>query len=463
MHAENMTRRGFLGTTAALAAGAALGADGAAQARPNILLVTTDQQHWTAWGGADPFFATPAIDALAREGTVFDHAFCTTPQCSPSRSSLYTGLYPHKTSVITNMGCAIGPGKKQDELPAGLETIGSRLRGAGYRTGYFGKWHLHNEEHYAGHFDRAALDGDAHGGATEQAIAAMKTWAETPERPFCLCVNYINPHDLYEVTRLVKGGKAVPKGTVPHFPSWSETFTGKPAPQREYAQHDQAAFLWGQPDTAWEVYREFYREKVRLADEEIGRLLAHLKASGLDKNTVVVFTSDHGDMDTRHRLVFKGPFMYENLMRVPFIVRVPGRAAGRVDRFVTLCDVLPTLCALAGTDAGKTDGLSLAAGLAGERYPERDVVVGQYHAKQDWVNPIRMYRTREWKYNRYQGHGEELYDLRNDPDERVNLARDGSHARQKAELSAALDQWMKEQGDDTFAGYVTTGRDGRPL
>ena len=105
----------------------------------------------------------------------------------------------------------------------------------------------------------------------------------------------------------------------------------------------------------------------------------------------------------------------------------------------------------------------MAAGLTGGGYPDRDFVVSEYYGKQKWVNPIRMYRTREWKYNRYLVHGEELYDLKNDPDEMVNLAANASHQARKEELSAALDRWMAKNGDTDFATYWPTNRDGTRL
>ena len=463
MRSNRLTRRGFLASTAAIAAGAALADNAAGKPRPNILLVTTDQQHWKARGAADPFFSTPAMDALARTGVVFEQAFCTTPQCSASRASLYTGLYPHKTSVLGNIGSGTHLGTEQAPLPPKFETIGSRLRAAGYKTAYFGKWHLGNDEHYAAHFDRGALDGEPHAGATDKALAAMRDWAATPLQPFCICVNYINPHDVYDFVKETEKGKVLPAGSVPHPVSWSETFENKPSPQRVFAEEEQGRFLKNKPDALWEAYREYYREKVRLADVELGRLLEHLDTSGLRDNTVVLFTSDHGDMDTNHRLVFKGPFMYENLVHIPFMVRMPGGSPGMVDRFVTPCDVVPTLCALAGAEAGETDGVSVAAGLTGGGYPDRDFVVSEYYGKQKWVNPIRMYRTREWKYNRYLVHGEELYDLKNDPDEMVNLAADASHHARKDELSSALDRWMAKNGDTDFATYWPTNRDGTRL
>ncbi len=460
MKLPKISRRRFLASTALLGAGTAFGEAGAVKKRPNLLLITTDQQHWMARGAVDPFFETPALDALAQSGTVFENAFCTTPQCSASRSSLYTGCYPHKTSVLTNIGSGTHLGGVQAPLPATFETIGSRLRHAGYRTAYFGKWHMGNNDHYSAHFDRADLDGEPHTGATDKAISTLREWAGSAGQPFCVCVNYINPHDVYDFVAASRKGGLEPKGVVPHPSSWAETFSGKPKPQRDFAEKEQGAFLTGKPDALWEAYREFYRDKVRLADAETGRLLQHLELSGLADNTVVAFTADHGDMDTQHRLVFKGPFMYESLVHVPLIIRVPGACPGIAQGFVTPCDILPSFCALAGAAFGEVDGVSLAEGLMGGSYPERDYVVGQYYGKQKWVNPIRMLRTRQWKYNRYLVHGEELYDLRNDPQEMVNLAADGGYNTQKAELAALLDQWMTKSEDTAFSTYWPTNRDG---
>ncbi|HNT88116.1 MAG TPA: sulfatase-like hydrolase/transferase, partial [Candidatus Hydrogenedentes bacterium] len=149
--AGRLPRRRFLQTAAAGAI--LLGAPGTIRAvdprpRPNIVFITTDQQHWRAYGAVDPFFDTPHIDGLARGGTVFTHAFCTTPQCSASRSSIYTGLYPHKTRVIGNIESVRHDGAPVPPLAEGTDTLGAKLRRAGYHTAYFGKWHLGNRDHF---------------------------------------------------------------------------------------------------------------------------------------------------------------------------------------------------------------------------------------------------------------------------------------------------------------------------
>ena len=465
-------RRRFL-TRAATAVGAAAltrphpaDAASAPTSRPNILLICSDQQHWEAMGVVDPRFDTPRLDALAATATRFEHAYCTTPQCSPSRSTIYTGLYPHRTGVIGNIGSIDHHGEPVPDLRPDLDTLAARLRRAGYHTGYTGKWHLGRHDVFTAYFDEDHLDGDAHGGATDQALAYLTDRAREPERPFALMVNYINPHDIYDISY----GDADLLARPPTFrspppPSFADTLEGKPVVHREFMTDDQGQVLFGQDEERWERYRDVYRDKCRLLDAEVGRVLAALDASGLAERTIVVFVSDHGDMDTQHRLIYKGPFMYDHMVRVPLLIRVPeafGGAAPRVcPDFAVLSDLTPTLCAFAGTDGATQDGASWRDFLTGDGPPpHRDYVVSQYYNKQSWTNPIRMLRTKEWKYNRYIDHGEELYDLRSDPHELRNLATDPGCARAKTELRAELDHWMTEHDDTAFDAYWSTRRDG---
>jgi arylsulfatase A-like enzyme len=465
--ATRLNRREFIG--AAAATGLALGAAPAiTQARrPNLLVICTDQQHGRAMGAMDPFFETPHTDRLAREGARFERAWCTTPQCSPSRASIYTGLYPHRTGVIGNLNSLGHRGNPIEPLPTSFETIGSRLRRAGYHTAYTGKWHLGHHEHFAGHFDRAALDGDAHDGATADALDYLAERSESRE-PFACFVNYINPHDIYEYGFFEKPDDVPePEGHVPMPASWDDGYGDRPRVHREYMESDQGAYFRGKPRRFWEHYRQVYREKCRLVDGQTGTLLAGLDRLGLAANTVVVFLSDHGDADTAHGLVYKGPFMYDELLRVPLIVRVPeafgGRPGTTCAEAVVLTDLLPTLCDFAGADPGEPDGYSLKPWLTGAGpVRKRDYVVSQYYNKQAWVNPIRTISDGRFKYSRYVGSMDELYDLRNDPLERRNLMADGGSAGARDRLRSALDGWMLAHGDTAFEDYLATNRDGEP-
>ena len=201
-------------------------------------------------------------------------------------------------------------------------------------------------------------------------------------------------------------------------------------------------------------------QKVKLYYDHVGRVIGKLKELGLWESTIIVNTSDHGDMDAFHRLVFKGPFMYEHMMRIPMSIRVPRVLGPRKSTYNWVnVDTVPTLLELAGEKAPKCHGQSAASLVMGEgETPERDYVIGQYYGKQTWVNPIRSIRTKDWKYNLYTDWGEELYHLQEDPEEIENLATDPKHSKAKERLRGQLDEWIKEH-DDPFYSMSTTPLD----
>lgn len=432
--------------------------------RVNFLLICTDQQHWRAAGREDSFFVTPSLDALARESVVFSHAFCTTPQCSPSRASLYTGLYPHRTGVAGNTEAFDHNGNRVPPLSCDQATIADYLAPAGYMTGYFGKWHLGNEACHAARFTCADLGSDSKGDdhVTDQALRFLQS-ARSSESPFALFVNYRNPHDIYHINR---GEPLSHPEDATQLPNsyHEEAFSGKPEPHSQFMSIDQGKVINSASDSRWRQYRELYREKVRLVDTEVGRLMAGLDQAGKLEDTVVFFTSDHGDMDTNHRLIFKGPFMYEHLLRIPLMIRLPRNGGWRdctkTDGMAVIADLVPTMVELAGLSAPVCDGVSWASYLTGrDDGPQRDYVVCEYYSKQRWVNPIRTIRTRTHKYNLYIDHGEELYNLVTDPDELRNLADDSEHAVVKSGLRQRLDSWI-EQTQDPFYSLKTTPHPG---
>ena len=426
--------------------------------KPNIVLIFSDQQHWRALGREDRFFNAPNLDAFAADSVVFDRSFCTTPQCSPSRSSLLTGLYPSKTGVMGNFGAAGGEALRQ-------QTIGAMLQKAGYRTGYFGKWHLGDDSVGTAGWDGGYVPKINDTGTTEAGREFIAK-AGNPDQPFALFLSYNNPHDIYNFTRHKVAADA---GDIPLPKSWAaEDFDTKPAVQKEFMTDDQGKVIHGRDEALWRQYRDCYRAKTALYDDHVGKVLAELRKRGLQDSTIVIVTSDHGDMDTHHRLIYKGPFMYDQMVRVPLMIRVPKAFGGvgprRVDDLdVVNVDVVPTILEFCGLAPIESDGVSLRPTLTGATgQSKREFVIGQYYSKQRWVNPIRMIRTARFKYNRYIRHGEELYDLANDPDEIVNLADDPKHAKTKADLAAKLDAWIK-QNNDPFYSLAPTTRAGKPL
>ena len=428
--------------------------------RPNVVFIFSDQQHYQAMGFVDDFYDTPNIDSLATAAVVFEHSFVTTPQCSPSRSSMMTGLYPHKTGMMGNRGAAGGT-----ELA--LPTIGKRMQDGGYLTGFMGKWHLGDDELANSGWDvgRGADDGttadpalspDKH--TTEAALSFLEKHAGG-EMPLFMFLMYIDPHDIYHFQdRPNRDPARYEEAVLPE--SWhKEDLAAKPWPQLAFMEANQGQTIHGMEEDEWQYYRDYYRQKVTLVDDQVGRVLAALKANGMWENTIIVYSSDHGDMDTFHRLVFKGPFMYEHMIRVPALVRVPSGLGGvapyleREHDWVNV-DILPTVLDLLGLEVPEVDGISYRPLLTGgDQGQPREFVVTQYYGKQQWVNPIRSIRTHEFKYNLYTQFGEELYDLRNDPEEIVNLADDAAYADVKADLRSRLDTWIRENGD-AFYSYT---------
>jgi len=435
--------------------------------QPNILFIFSDQQHWQATGFVDSAFETPNMDRLASEGQIFENAFCSTPQCSPSRSSIMTGLYPTRTGVLGNVGAAGGN-------PLLFPTIGDSLQNAGYRTAYFGKWHLGKEPEGVKGWDTeygvTGKEGVDDRAVTHRGIDFLCNLSESTQ-PFALFLSYNNPHGIYEFdqeTRMT----ANDANSLSLPLTWEKKdLSTVPAVQQQFMKEDQGHVIEGKERTAWERYREIYQAKVNQYDAEVGKVLSALEDQGLLEQTLIIVTSDHGDMDTQHGLIYKGPFMYEHMVRVPLIFRVPAifekqryQQAGH--RFSFPCvnvDLVPTLADFAGIEISECDGMSLKNLLLGEGdMPQRDFVIGQYYSKQKWVNPIRMIRTHRYKYNLYRVHGEELYDLEHDPDELQNLAADKSYEEVKAGLYAQLCRWIKDHHDPFFEQMPTT-REGETL
>jgi arylsulfatase A-like enzyme len=422
--------------------------------KPNILLILSDQQHWKAMGHMDSFFDTPNLDAFAKTGIVFENAFCTTPQCSPSRSSLLTGFYPSSTGVIGNIGAAGGDFLEQP-------TIARELQAAGYYTGYFGKWHLgKNETAIRGWDKKEFKQNDSH--AEKNAVNFLRKINESGQ-PFALFVSMVNPHDIYHF----KKHEASPNvREIPLPLSWEkETLEEKPMIQKQFMLEDQGETIEKMPRGVWQKYRDAYRYYTKLFDNNIGAILDELKQQGHWDNTIIIITSDHGDMDTNHRLIYKGPFMYEHMMRVPFMMHIPKKYNSVQPRLISdvdivNVDIVPTIRDFCGLEGKESHGISLMSLLIGsEEYKARDFVIGQYYSKQRWVNPIRMIRTTEFKLNRHIRYGDELYDLLNDPDELINLANVTKYAGIKTQLSKKLNQWIK-QHKDTFYSLKTTSRSG---
>ena len=431
-----------------------------------MTIVLTDQQRADAFGAAGAAdLRTPVMDRLAREGVLFTRAFTATPQCSPSRAALMTGRYPHRTGVMGNSvegrvgGQGPPPAGMSGPLDRSLPTLGRVFAAAGYETAYFGKWHLGGSP---GDYGFQTHDSKVHDPTlASRVVAYLSKRAARETRPLLLIVSWLNPHDIYSVVDApppearAQAAARLPSNLV-------DDLRDKPLPQRHYLEQDQGKPFVGADRTTWHGYRAFYNELVETVDREIGTVLGAL-APG-DVPPITVFSTDHGDLGGAHGLPYKGPAMYEELVRIPLVISWPGRIrAARSDALVSLIDLLPTLCDLTGVPppAG-VDGLSLRPVLTPSPRSAlrvREMVFAEYYGKQSWRVPIRMVRTARWKYVRYLGYGEELYDLDADPGELRNLAGEASAAAERARLARELDEWIRRTADP-FPKLTTTDRSG---
>jgi arylsulfatase A-like enzyme len=482
-------------------------------APPNLLFLFTDEQRFDTLGAyGNPRIHTPNLNRLAEQSCVFDRAYVTQPVCTPSRSTILTGLYPHTTGCTEN-NVPLAP-----EVPC----LPEMLRGD-HLTAYFGKWHLgdeifaqHGFEHwrsiedgYAKYYqpgrDRSARStyhhwlvengfqpangssfgrGEAahlpeeYGKPAYLGNEAGRFIRENADRPFALYVNFLEPHMPFFGPRDDEhdlASEVVLPGNFGKPPT-----DDQPLKTRLFERHYREQGHSGLPlrtEADWRRMIANYWGLCSLVDTHVGRILRTLDECGLADNTLVVYTSDHGDMMGSHRLLAKC-VMFEEAARVPLLVRLPGQSKPRrVAAPVSQVDLVPTLLDLLGEDVPATlQGESLRPVLEGAQEPDRDVfyewngpncglagdVLGKVdlpeHLRDDATaeqavsaitDPVRTVVTPDgWKLNVSPTRGEhELYDLNADPLETANLAGRSEHAARMDDLLGRLRGWQRRTGD----------------
>ena len=441
-----------------------------APSHPNIIVILTDDQGpWALGSAGNSEIRTPHLDRLAASGMRFDNFFCTSPVCSPARASLLTGRIPSRHGV-------------HDWLRAGNTTVDHENRGLieylegqpgytdvlareGYTCGLSGKWHMGDSHHpqkgfsywaaYArggGHYYRPVM---IH---SEEAIEesdyvtdiitdnALRFLDEQKENsaPFYLSVHYTAPHSPWEREEHPRElwddyfencpFRSVPRDPMHpwHVPSFRDVFASEPR-RRE--------FLAG------------YYAATTAMDAGVGRILDWIDAHAMRENTLVIFTSDNGMNMGHHGIIGKGnstfPMnMYDSSVKVPAIISRPGQLpAGQIrDELLSHYDVFPTLLDYLGVEnpeAQELPGRSFAPLLRGEPVEERGNVVVF-----DEYGPVRMIRNRQWKYvHRYLDGRHELYNLVEDPGEKVNRVDDPACRSIIRELTHELDTFFQTYAD----------------
>ncbi len=469
-----------------LASSPLFAAEPAPGARPNIVLIVSDDHGLDALGCyGNPVIRTPNLDALAADGTRFTNAFCTTASCSPSRAVILTGQQNHRNGTY---------GLQHDEHHFqsfdSVKSLPVRLAEAGYRTARIGKFHVAPEAVFA--FQTVLSAGAANDPATlgrspvEMAERARAVIAAQDARPFFL---YFATDDPHRANAVLPDGKPT-FDTYPAPNRFGNRPAGYPGVQPVTYRPEEVRvppFLPDNPVTRAEL-AEYYQAVSRL-DQGVGRLIAILKETGHYENTLIVYISDNG-------MAFPGAktTLYEPGMKLPCIVRSPGRQhpGGTQAAMISWADLTPTLLEVAGVPASPAafDGRSFRAGLDGGALPGWDEVFASHTFHQvTMYYPMRVVRTRDYKLIHNLAHpltfpfardliesptwisvvkaggatfGErkiadflhrpefELYDLARDPGELHNLADDPAQQARKQELIARLrafqaatkDPWM---------------------
>jgi arylsulfatase A-like enzyme len=429
--------------------------------QPNVLLIITDQQTVRALSCAgNRDLKTPALDSLAARGVRFEKSYCTYPLCSPSRASQVTSRMPHELGIYgnTKQHC---PG-----IPSSIVTVGDVFRSAGYETVWAGKWHV--PDPYPGFqangsipgFDVLPLEGPKHRSNTNTAPglgsdpattkAAVKFLEQPHAKPFFLTVSILNPHDICEYPREPQHFPTPgPDAVLPALPANFAALANEPSVVTGMRTRQNADIAdWR--DRQWRTYGWVYNRMVEHADGLIGQVLAALEKSGQADNTIILFTSDHGEMGGSHQLRTKS-VLYEEAVAVPLIICLPGQKPKPfVDstHLVSGLDVMPTLCDLAGVPVptnAAMEGVSLRSLL------EQKPVNWRHHLIMEVGpnNDARAVRTDRYKYIAY-GRGqdrEQLFDLQADPGETTNLVADPASKSVLEEHRRLLNEWIARTKD----------------
>ncbi len=485
---SELTRRELLAGSAALASTAVTAAP--AGERPNILHIMTDQQQWATILGRSECH-TPNLDRLARQGMTFERSYTPSAVCCPARAMMLSGAYHWHNGVFNQVHSP--PSVHRDMYPD-VVLYSQRLRDAGYRLGYTGKWHAS--------FLRTPLDFGFHevaalNGCDPELLKKLDLNPDHVERPGPLHttphrmmqwpgsepfvmwgsrqgpVESTTEHHLAEcairmMNRFVKGSQPwhlEVQFVTPHDPylplqqyldhydprsialpaSFQETFAGKPGLHRRESE------TWGAitPDDVRQSRAHYYAYTEQV-DAQIGRILDALDATGQADRTLVTFTADHGDTVGAHRMWIKGWIPYEECYRVPLILRWPGRIpAGQVsDRLVQTHDLAHTYVEAAGARPMPfPDGRALQPLFTEPRRSDwPDHILCAYYGG-EYLYTQRIAVTERFKYVFNGFDFDEMYDLREDPAELHNVVDAPAYQRQTADMRARLYELMAQFHD----------------
>ncbi len=432
---------------------------------------------------------TPNFDAMAAAGTVFDNAVSTWPVCSPYRAMLLTGRHPMANGTVLN----------DTGLRDGLPTVARVCKEQGYATGYIGKWHLEwNRNPFVPKERRQGFDYWAVNNCTHRYMdnfyctdtpekirfKGYETFVQTDlaidfvkknrDKPFCLFMSWGPPHDPYNL---------VPDEYKQRIPL-DEIELRKNVPEREVVDHllrldkpskkleqrrKQRRAVVDNDNLLKKQYIQGYYAHTAALDDCIGKIRSELREAGIAEDTILVFSSDHGDMLGCHRMASKQMPLEESI-NIPFLVEYPRSvpAGGRSDALVAPIDVMPTLLSLAGLKCPEVDGKDLSDAAKGVASDQQDAVLimkmlpGGNPYTMNAVTPWRGVRTKRYTYANLLGHGPWLlYDNMEDPYQLNNLVDRPEHAELRDRLEKRMRELMKEAGDPGDTDKIAAYRESR--
>lgn len=471
--------------------------------RPNIIMIITDQQRYDTINALGfPYMDTPNIDRLVREGVSFSNCHITAPACTPSRASLFTGMYPHSTGIVANdyiwqhtwvedLATAgyycVNVGKMHTgpyEAPAGFHEryvvenkdrfLGLHVRenmGVEYVVDeryYFDEWDKalaahglvkQNRESYRTLPDYKERMGAFEWNQPEELHSDMFVgntacwWLEhkpKPEQPLFLEIGFPGPHPPFDP--IPRYAEPYMRKDLPIPEIEPADLEAQPPPFKQLrmhnheVDHDSIYFPLEPTDEQMHRQRAYYYANMTMIDEKIGQIMETLGKQGYLENSIVIFTSDHGDTLCEHGQIEKWS-MYDSVVRMPMIVRSPDRYAKgeRYDGLCQLMDVVPVIFDAAGVEVPEyMETESILPACRGEEWTGRGAVFAEIAGDEtlEGCDYMTMVRTSDWKMVHFLGasHGQ-LFDLESDPEEKVNLWEDLAHTGKRRELLDILRDW----------------------
>jgi len=449
---------------------------------PNIFIINVDQQRYDSLGfTGNRIVKTPNLDQLAGKGMSFTNAFTPIPLCCPARQSFLCGQTAETHGFLWNY--------QHDSWMSGLPPAPDhwpmKLKAAGYNTAYLGKWHVHPdqdpcaygydyyvpEEKYPlrrpqsdiwgsiemirgiGMYDEGDLETSyTHGLARDTIEQIQKFCGE--KAPWHVRLDFMNPHlPCFPVKQFAAMYRPE---DIPAWGSFSDEFNNKPFIQK------QLLYSWGIEDWGWDMWSRFvaqYYAVISQYDDALGRVLAYLEKSGQLKNTIIIYTADHGDMCGSHRMIDKHFVLYEDIVHVPLVIRWDGvvKPGSLCRDFISnYLDLPPAICQMAELDIPeKYQGISLLPQLQGRKNTSvRDAITSTYNGngKQFGLFTQRMIREHKYKFIWNCTDLDELYDLETDPHELQNLVQKKSLSNEIGRLQKKLYEELHKLGDPIVNG-----------